>query len=357
MLAGWNKFITDDQGNVLVNASITVIDSVSQTPATGLFADPDGQTPLSNPFPVLPDGKAEFYTAAGTYDVTAQDGPFDSTFANQQIGTAQARDVGDDDPEKLLTRAQADARYGSDLAILLVNTATFTLEDADAGKLIRVTFAGTCDVTLNLSEGKTAYVQNASGFPVNFLPGVGKTLEALEGITSLLDANSSAFIVAPTAGINSIFAWRRGRQTQLVTAPVPVQSGTGLIFNTPAVAPTIADGTEIWSQSFTSLNANSNIQISHHATVDTDVSNALRAVYIAYFRDSTLIGMHAASTDGSPNPANMGIDMVDQIGAAGTNVTYSARIMVDAAAVWYLNRTAAGIFGYAMAGRYTIQEL
>ena len=127
MLAGWQKFITDDAGNVLPNASITVVDSATQNPATGLFADPDGNTPLANPFPVLADGKAEFYTVAGTYDVTAQDGAFDTTFENQQVGTAQARDVGDDDPEKLLTRAQADARYGSDLVVLLVNTATFTL--------------------------------------------------------------------------------------------------------------------------------------------------------------------------------------------------------------------------------------
>lgn len=68
----WQATITDDNGNVLPGAEITVVNETTGLNAT-LYSTRNG-TAKSNPFFATVDGFAQFYAAPGLYRITATDG-------------------------------------------------------------------------------------------------------------------------------------------------------------------------------------------------------------------------------------------------------------------------------------------
>ncbi|WP_373083978.1 alpha/beta hydrolase family protein [Zhongshania sp.] len=67
----WNGYPQDDDGNVLLSATVEVRDK-SDNSLAAIFADSAGNTPLGNPYTVSdPEGKISFYTEAYKVKITA----------------------------------------------------------------------------------------------------------------------------------------------------------------------------------------------------------------------------------------------------------------------------------------------
>src|SRR5690242_11806165 len=67
-LAVWQATITDAEGNAVPGASIRVTDADTDSLVI-LKPARDGSGTLANPFPADDDGFAQFYVAAGRYDI------------------------------------------------------------------------------------------------------------------------------------------------------------------------------------------------------------------------------------------------------------------------------------------------
>ena len=93
VLARWQATVTDEQGNVLPGATVTVRREVTGTPLAALFADRDGLVPLGNPFPADPEGFAAFHVAGGAYQIAATQGAFTRSWRYVGIGTAAEADA------------------------------------------------------------------------------------------------------------------------------------------------------------------------------------------------------------------------------------------------------------------------
>lgn len=92
MLARWQATITDEEGNVLPAATITVRREVSGAPLASLFSDRDGAVSIGNPFAADSDGFAAFHVAGGAYRITATSGGFSRTWRYVAIGLAAETD-------------------------------------------------------------------------------------------------------------------------------------------------------------------------------------------------------------------------------------------------------------------------
>lgn len=83
----WQRTITDDSGEVVPNAQITVRDQVSST-LIQLYEDIDGQSGIGNPFNADEDGFARFYAENGRYRITAAVGESQRIWEDERLGTA-----------------------------------------------------------------------------------------------------------------------------------------------------------------------------------------------------------------------------------------------------------------------------
>lgn len=66
----FQRTVTNDSGDVINGAEVTVVDEATGLNAT-LFSDRAGTVPLTNPFFTGSDGLAQFYAAPGEYRITA----------------------------------------------------------------------------------------------------------------------------------------------------------------------------------------------------------------------------------------------------------------------------------------------
>lgn len=92
-LARFEQFITDDAGNVLPNARLTVYRDQPGSPLAVLRQDRAGAIPLSNPFAADAQGKAFFHAVGGAYRVHVRSGTFETELRFRAIGTAADRDL------------------------------------------------------------------------------------------------------------------------------------------------------------------------------------------------------------------------------------------------------------------------
>jgi hypothetical protein len=95
VLARWQATITDEEGNVLPGATVTVQREATGNPLAVLYSDRAGTTPLGNPFAADGDGFAAFHTAGGPVRITATSGAFSRTWRYVGIGLAGERDYSD----------------------------------------------------------------------------------------------------------------------------------------------------------------------------------------------------------------------------------------------------------------------
>lgn len=70
-LARWQATITDEAGNILPAASVTVRRETVGAPLANLFSDRDGLVPIGNPFTADGDAYAAFHAVGGAYRITA----------------------------------------------------------------------------------------------------------------------------------------------------------------------------------------------------------------------------------------------------------------------------------------------
>jgi len=85
----WQATITDEAGNAMPGATVTVRNETTGLLAT-LYADKAGGTPLGNPFPADDNGAAAFYVAAGFYKVTATMGTLIAEAQDANLGGMNA---------------------------------------------------------------------------------------------------------------------------------------------------------------------------------------------------------------------------------------------------------------------------
>lgn len=92
MLARWQATITDEAGNVLPLASVTVRRESSGSPLATLFSDRAGAAPVGNPITADADGYAAFHVAGGAYRITASLGGVTREWRYVGIGLAAETD-------------------------------------------------------------------------------------------------------------------------------------------------------------------------------------------------------------------------------------------------------------------------
>lgn len=92
--AAWHKIIQDNQGNIVANASVSVVDEETGLPAV-LWADRDGTTPAGNPVFSDSNGAVLFFVAGGAYRISATKSGFTRTLRYQAIGLAAEFDFAD----------------------------------------------------------------------------------------------------------------------------------------------------------------------------------------------------------------------------------------------------------------------
>jgi hypothetical protein len=93
-MAAWQATVTDDAGNVVPNAAITVQREVAGLPPAPCYSDKAGSSPLGSSFSADSDGYVRFYAAGGFYRITAASGGFSRTWRDVAIGTAAGTDAG-----------------------------------------------------------------------------------------------------------------------------------------------------------------------------------------------------------------------------------------------------------------------
>lgn len=91
--AAWQATIVDDAGNVVPNATITVLREVSGQPPAQCYSDRDGNTPIGSTFSADADGFVRFFVAGGAYKITATSGSFSREWRYVAIGTAAETDA------------------------------------------------------------------------------------------------------------------------------------------------------------------------------------------------------------------------------------------------------------------------
>ena len=140
---------------------------------------------------------------------------------------------------------------------------------------------------------------------------------------------------------------------QVLTGSIP--GATGATNFTPAnVAPTTADGTEIWSQAITTISSSSKVEIDFSCAFDT--SNNGKILTIAIFRGSTCIHADEVGSITAGFVVPYSVKYVDTPGAPGS-YTYSARIAVNTNS-WFINSNKnSDTLGGTIPSSYSLKEI
>src|SRR5688572_33291018 len=92
MLARYERWIVDEDGNVVNGATVKVTNESTGALPT-LYSDVDGLVAVGNPYTLGSEtGKMAFHCLGGFYRVDVTAGAFSDTFRWQPIGTAQGFD-------------------------------------------------------------------------------------------------------------------------------------------------------------------------------------------------------------------------------------------------------------------------
>lgn len=91
-LARCHLVVTDEAGNLINGATITVERETGGFPLATPFSDRDGTIGLGNPFVAADGADAGFYVVGGVYRITATQGAFTRVWRHVAVGTAQELD-------------------------------------------------------------------------------------------------------------------------------------------------------------------------------------------------------------------------------------------------------------------------
>ena len=121
-------------------------------------------------------------------------------------------------------------------------------------------------------------------------------------------------------------------------------------------APTIDQGTEIWSAEITTQSAQAAIQI--NAGVTAVLGSKDRTLHVALFKGTTCIRIWGPKWAAGNFAESLHFQHVDVVPSAGP-VTYSMRVGVTPNAVWYINQlnTGSDYGGVVNQSTYSLQEM
>lgn len=122
--------------------------------------------------------------------------------------------------------------------------------------------------------------------------------------------------------------------------------------------PTIAEGSQIWTQSFTPISATSRIVIQFSIT--TAQSTVARTVSAAVFAGSTCVGTSSVHIPTGATTQNLPVPLPVQIvysPGSTAAITFSARVGANGTGTTYVNTTTAGTQGGTLVSQYTITEI
>lgn len=121
-------------------------------------------------------------------------------------------------------------------------------------------------------------------------------------------------------------------------------------------APTIGQGTEIWSAEITTQSAQAAIQI--NAGVTAVLGSKDRTLHVALFKGTTCIRIWGPKWAAGNFAESLHFQHVDVVPSAGP-VTYSMRVGVTPNAVWYINQlnTGSDYGGVVNQSTYSLQEM
>ena len=121
-------------------------------------------------------------------------------------------------------------------------------------------------------------------------------------------------------------------------------------------APTIEQGTEIWSASLTTSASNAAVQINAGVLAVLNLKD--RTLQVALFRGTTCIRIWGTKWAAGNFAESLHFQHVDVVPSAGP-VTYSMRVGVTPNAVWYINRlnTGSDYGGVVNQSTYSLQEM
>lgn len=92
-LAAFQMTVTDDAGNVVPAATVTVRATTAGNPLAVLYSDRAGATPIGNPITTDDAGFFRFHAVGGSYNITATKGSFTRTWNYVGVGTASEYDA------------------------------------------------------------------------------------------------------------------------------------------------------------------------------------------------------------------------------------------------------------------------
>jgi len=92
-LARFDRTVTDNHGDVVAGATVTVRSEISGQPLAPLFSDRAGTTPLGNPIFTDPNGDFGFFIGGGFYQIEVVKAGDTKTLRYVGIGLAQGTDA------------------------------------------------------------------------------------------------------------------------------------------------------------------------------------------------------------------------------------------------------------------------
>lgn len=120
---------------------------------------------------------------------------------------------------------------------------------------------------------------------------------------------------------------------KIYTGAIPMMSGTTLI-PSDNTTPGKNEGTEMFTVTVTPSSVNSKFTLMYHTMCDTSSNN--KNITAAIFRGNTCIHASCSNMATAGRPNGLNINITDSPNTA-SDVTYSVRVGVNAAATWYIN--------------------
>ena len=211
---------------------------------------------------------------------------------------------------------------------------------------------------------------------INVVDGTNVTASIVSLAPNLIMPGTEGFVppkgttaqraVAPLQGqsrFNTSFGWTEefngsnwspmGRVLQCVTGNIAASSGTTTV-PLDNSAPTITEGIQIWTQSFTPLSTSSKIIITF--SINTSSSAANNTTIVSVFAGTSNIGSAAARTTTANTAATVSINRVHAPGSIAP-ITFSARQGCPNAGTVYCNQIGTATLGGTLASNYIITEI
>ncbi len=163
---GWNGYITDDNGEIVANATITVRDSVTGLYLTGLLDL--NNIAIGNPFTAGSDGYAAFRiskTGPNWANITATKGAFSASFDRVPLGDCQGYNIGNTNQQHLMVRNDIQLEFKAKTFDNLTAATDPTVnDDSDDGYVVDSSWVNTASspmeafVCLDATVGAAVWV-------------------------------------------------------------------------------------------------------------------------------------------------------------------------------------------------------